>query len=128
MKAGRALAVLLFAVLASTSNNLFAAGFGNDYQGCAYDRPCITEIYKTKAGGIFVRWNGQDSYSVYNVRWSRPGKDDIQVERGSGSNGSFHLERAHSGTTYTFKVQGCHKRPLQSSHCSPWEVQQFASK
>jgi len=126
MKVVRALAALGFLVaLASTSRDSFGAGFGNDNVGCAYDRPCINTIYKTTVGGILVRWNGQDNYSVYNVRWSRPGREAVQVEVGGGSSGSFHLKNGHPGITYTFAVQGCHKRALQSSRCSPWESQKF---
>lgn len=109
------------------------AGFGSaalatPAQGCAYDRPCITDIYETKSGGVTVEWKGQGSYSVYNVRWSRPGKEAVQVERGGGSGGSFHVKNAHSKTTYRFAVQGCNKRPLQSSKCSPWESTQLKTK
>ena len=128
LKAGRPLAVWVIAVLASSSDYSFGAGFGNDFQGCAFDRPCITGIYRTKAGGIFVKWTASDDYSHYNVRWSRPGKGPVQVEVGGGRQGSFHLNPANRGMTYTFAVQGCHKRPLQSSRCSPWETTTFENK
>ena len=64
LKAGRPLAVWVIAVLASSSDYSFGAGFGNDFQGCAFDRPCITGIYRTKAGGIFVKWTASDDYSL----------------------------------------------------------------
>jgi len=125
---GTTLVVGVIAVAALSSSPSFAAGFGNDTRGCAYDRPCISDIARTTVGGILVEWNGQDNYHHYNVRWSRPGKGPVQVEVRGGSNGFFHLTKANTGTTYSFAVQGCKKALLQSSRCSPWESQQFRSR
>lgn len=125
LRAGSSSAILL-ATLAVASADLHA--FGNDSRGCAYDRPCFTDIARSTVGGIIVEWNGQDNYSHYNLRWSRPGKESAQIEVSGGTAGNFHLKNAHTGTTYTFSVQGCHKRFAQSSRCSPWESQPFNNK
>jgi len=128
MKAARLFAIPLLAAIGWTASPSPAAGFGNDTRSCAYDRPCITDIARSTTGGIIVEWNGQDNYHHYNVLWSRPGKSAVQVEVGGGDKGFFHLKSANSGTTYTFAVQGCHKRPLQSSRCSPWESDKFRNR
>jgi hypothetical protein len=137
MQFGKVLAAgrrsLTRAVLVTQAIGLGVAGFGSEAfatpaQGCAYDRPCVTSVYETKAGAVTVEWNGQDNYNVYNVRWSRPGKDEVQVESGGGSSGSFHVKNARSRTTYRFAIQGCNKRPLQSSKCTPWENAQLKTK
>lgn len=104
------------------------AALASTPSGCAYDRPCVTQVYKSQAGGIFLKWSATENFSAYNVRWSRPGRGDTQVEVSGGDSGSFHLKNAHAGTTYRFAIQGCSKRPLESSRCSPWENAQFTTR
>lgn len=104
------------------------AALASTPSGCAYDRPCVTRLYKSQAGGVFLQWSATENFSVYNVRWSRPGRGDTQVEVSGGDSGSFHLKNAHARTTYRFAIQGCSKRPLQSSRCSPWENTEFTTR
>jgi Fibronectin type III domain len=86
---------------------------------CPADRPC-TSIYQ-EGNTVVVSWTGNgEDYDAYNVRWSRPGRNETQRERPGGDRGEFRVNNAHRGTTYTFKVQGCKKGFLSSSKCSPW--------
>lgn len=103
-----------------------AAGFGNDNIGCAYDRPCIDNLSQ-EGNTLIIHWNGQGNYDAYNVRWSRPGKNESQVKRPGGGSGEFRVNNVHSGTTYTFKVQGCNTHFLGRSTCSPWEEQSITT-
>ena len=106
----------------------WAPVFASTPSGCPYDRPCIRQTYSTTSGGVFVSWSATESFSVYNVRWSRAGRDPTQVEVAGGRSGSFHLKNAHARTTYRFAIQGCSKRPLQSSRCSDWEDVEFKTR
>ncbi|HZR04159.1 MAG TPA: hypothetical protein VFA81_13430 [Burkholderiales bacterium] len=100
----------------------WAAGFGNDSIACPSDAPCIVDIYETTDNGVGIDYRAHDRYDAYNIRWSRPGKPEVQVEHGGGYHGSFVVRNAHRLTRYTFKVQGCNRRFLGSSSCSAWEV------
>lgn len=83
-------------------------------RGCASDRPCITQDYQQGRALVFG-WTG--GWDAYNVRWSRPGRGETQSEtRGR----TFRIRNVHAGVRYRFKVQGCTKRFLASSRCSPW--------
>jgi hypothetical protein len=104
------------------------AGLASPTEGCAYDRPCIKDVYATKAGGVYLSWSATESFSHFNVRWSRPGKAVVQLEVPGGRKGSFHLKNARSRTAYAFSVQGCNTRFLASSRCSPWEPASFTTR
>jgi hypothetical protein len=90
-------------------------------RGCAYDRPCIDDAYYTKSRNIYLTWTATESFSHYNVIWSRPGKTPRQIEVRGGRSGQFRLGNVNAWTTYEFAVQGCNERFLASSKCSPWE-------
>jgi hypothetical protein len=92
--------------------------------GCAYDRPCFTNVYYTKARNIYLNWKATESFSHYNVIWSRPGKAPRQIEVAGGRTGKFRLSNINAKTTYQFSVQGCNTGFLASSKCSPWEPAQ----
>jgi hypothetical protein len=88
--------------------------------GCAYDRPCITQLYISTSNQLVARINGSD-WDVINIRWSRPGREGNQTEH-VGKNAAFVvLKGVTPGVTYTVVVQGCNKRVLQSSRCSDWD-------
>ncbi len=110
-----------------TPISVVQAGFGNDNIACAYDRPCIDNLYQD-GNSLVIHWNGQENYDSYNVRWSRPGKDEVQIKRPGGGSGDFRVNNVYSGTTYTFKVQGCNTHFLGRSTCSPWEQQSITAK
>jgi Fibronectin type III domain len=111
---------LLVSILPLAQESVKASGFENDVILCADDRPCINNMFQNERT-LIIQWTSSENYSAYNVRWSRPGKNETQIERSGGTNGDFRVTNAHAGTTYTFKVQGCNKRFLASSRCSPWE-------
>ena len=92
--------------------------------GCAFDRPCFTNAYYTKSRNISLTWKATESFSHYNVIWSRPGKAPRQIEVTGGRSGQFRLGNINANTTYQFAVQGCNTRFLASSKCSPWEPAQ----
>ena len=92
--------------------------------GCAYDRPCFTNASYTKSRTIHLTWKATESFSHYNVIWSRPGSARRQIEVSGGRSGQFRLGNINANTTYQFAVQGCNTRFLASSKCSPWEPAQ----
>ncbi len=114
-------------ILFATAFALLAAPFGlasasisGDQVLCAGDgRPCINNSgYDGR--GITIGWRAGDGYDLFNVRWSRPGRDDTQVEvRGL----QFVLSPVHPGTVYHFAVQSCVTRTFQSSRCTAWDEQ-----
>jgi hypothetical protein len=87
---------------------------------CAYDRPCITELYISKSSQLVARIDGSE-WDVINVRWSRPGREGNQTEHPGRNAAVVVLSSTTPGVTYTVVTQGCKKRPLQSSRCSPWD-------
>lgn len=88
-------------------------------RSCAADRPCILAVYNVRTK-LVVEWNDTESRDHYNVRWSRPNKEVVQVERGGGRGGSFELKNFRGNTRYTFAVQGCTKPLIGRSSCTPW--------
>jgi hypothetical protein len=97
------------------------SSFASPARGCADDRPCIDNAYYTKSRKIVLTWTATESFSDYNVIWSRPGKAPRQIEVRGGRSGQFRLGNVHAWTTYKFAVQGCNTHFLSSSTCSPWE-------
>lgn len=95
-------------------------------RGCAVDRPCILAVYNVRAN-LVVEWNDTEKRDHYNVRWSRPGRSEAQVERPGGTGGSFTLKNFNSNTRYTFKVQGCKKPLIGRSTCTPWYEETITS-
>jgi hypothetical protein len=87
--------------------------------GCPADRPCIQELYQNGTT-IIVGWDGHEDFNHYNVRWSRPGRDETQSEVNGGNSGSFRINNVHPGVRYTIKVQGCNRNLLGESSCTPW--------
>ena len=90
-------------------------------RGCAVDRPCIDRAYYTNLRNVYVTWTATENFSHYNVIWWRPGKARRQVEVRGGDSGSFRVRNVRAWTTYQFLVQGCNRRFLAPSKCSPWE-------
>ena len=86
---------------------------------CPYDRPCIKAVYN-EGTNLIIEWNDTEARTHYNFRWSRPGKQVIQVEVQGGKGGRFTLRNFRPNTRYTFAVQGCRKPLIGSSTCTPW--------
>jgi hypothetical protein len=99
-------------------------GFGNDSVGCATDRPCIKDVW-TDGGTLRMKWTATEDFDHYNVRWSRPGKPEVQSEVSGGRDGSFQVTNDNSCTSYDLKVQGCQKPLIGSSTCTAWEETVF---
>ena len=111
-----AVALLLFSSVAPASAP----------RGCPADKPCILAVYNSRAD-LIVEWNDTEARDHYNVRWSRPGRDEAQVERPGGRGGTFRLKNFNANTPYTFKVQGCKKPLIGRSTCSGWYVETVTS-
>ena len=87
---------------------------------CAVDRPCISRLYISTTNALVARVNGT-GWDVINVRWSRPGREGAQTEHPGGNATIKVLTGTTPGVMYTVSVQGCTKRPLRPSRCSPWD-------
>jgi hypothetical protein len=88
---------------------------------CAFDRPCITDLYISTTNALIANVNGS-GWDVINVRWSRPGREGEQRSF-KGHNGLIKvLSGTTNGLVYTVSVQGCNTRPLQSSRCTDWDL------
>jgi hypothetical protein len=98
---------------------LLIAGPSVAQRGCPADRPCIQAVYNKRAN-LIVEWNDPENRDHYNLRWSRPGKAEVQREIRGGRGGSFTLKDFHPDTKYVFKVQGCKKPLIGRSTCTPW--------
>ena len=61
--------------------------------GCAYDRPCFTSASYTKTRKINLAWKATESFSHYNVIWSRPGKAPRQIQVGGGRSGAVQPQQ-----------------------------------
>jgi len=116
--AGPYLSALAFAVLGQAVSSASA-------NSCPVGRPCITAVYNQRAN-LVLEWNDTEERDRYNVRWSRPGKDAVQVEMPGGSRGQFSVKNFRPDTPYTFAVQGCRKPTIGRSRCTEW-VQQTAT-
>ena len=92
---------------------------GGDEVLCAGDgRPCI-DVADYDGSRIYIHWHDSQHWDTFNVRWSRPGRDETQLEDGAEA---FTLNNAHPNTLYTFKVQAC-VTGIFGSNCTAWEFQ-----
>ena len=96
--------------------SLAHAGFGNDYVGCAADRPCFNGARQSGSKIIF-QFTGVTGWDFYNVRYAQVGGGEKQVENRSGS---FTFNNVKPNRIYRLKVQGCNSHTLARSTCSPW--------
>jgi hypothetical protein len=87
---------------------------------CAYDSPCISDLFISTSNQLVARIDGSE-WDVINVRWSRPGREGNQTEHPGRNAEVVVFNSTTPGVTYTVSAQGCRKRPLQSSRCSPWD-------
>jgi hypothetical protein len=118
--------VLASAFTASSSNafgqsvaETCGGNLSNDTVNCADDRPCVNHLYQA-GGTVNVGWDGHQNFDAYNLRWSVPGYNADQVELPGGNSGTYQIKNVDPCTTYTVTVQGCNKRFLASSQCTPW--------
>src|SRR5207249_51993 len=96
--------------------SVLAAGFGNDTNPCAADRPCFTEARQV-GDKVYFSWGVTGPWDFYNVRY-KSGGGDKQVENRSGH---YHFNNVQPNRIYRISVQGCNSHTLGRSTCSPWE-------
>lgn len=104
-----------------------ADDLNGDVIGCPADVPCINELYQ-EGSTLHIGWDGHEHFDHYNLRWSRPGRDETQYETAGGSHGSFSINNINAGMVYTVKVQGCDTNFFGESTCSGWGEGQFKAK
>jgi hypothetical protein len=90
---------------------------------CAAGRPCITELSASSTYNLTARWSG--NWDAYNIRWERfsPRRRPsliLAVDVGGAHLSTLTVPRGYEFDTYRFSVQGCNRRVLGSSECSPW--------
>jgi hypothetical protein len=113
----RLLAAMLGCLSLSVCVSVLAAGFGNDTNPCAADRPCFNEARQV-GNQVFFSFTGVNGgWDFYNVRY-KSGGGDKQVENRSGH---YHFNNVKPNRIYTISVQGCNSHTLGRSTCSPWE-------
>lgn len=106
---------------------LLPAGVTRAQRLCPADRPCITELYR-QGSTLVIGWDGHENFTHYNLRWGRPGVAVTQREVAGGSRGGFRINNIQEGARYTVSVQGCNRRPLGRSSCTPWYDDSFDTR
>jgi hypothetical protein len=114
------IAFIAFPLLSlSFCESVLAAGFGNDTNPCAADRPCFNEARQV-GNKIFFKFTGVNGgWDFYNLRYAHGGGEK-QIENRSGS---FTFNNVKPNQVYTLKVQGCNSHTFSRSTCSPWSEQ-----
>jgi hypothetical protein len=124
VRPARLLAAMLICLILVLCAGVRAAGFGNDVNNCAADRPCFNEAYQSGNKVVFKFTAVNAGWDVYNVRY-KTGGGDKQVENRSGS---FVLNNCKPNRIYTISVQGCTKHTFGHSTCSPWSSQSVTTR
>ena len=78
-----------------------------------------TEAKYYRGEQILLGWDPHRGYDFYQIRWSRPGRQETQVRT---VRAWWALNNAHPGTPYDFKVQACDKPFAGRSRCTPWSA------
>lgn len=86
---------------------------------CPDGRPCITELYLSGTA-LFARWTGD--WDAYNIRWENPG---LVLAHDVGGAKTHTLRNLERGRTYRLSVQGCKRKFLAPSECSPWSAREL---
>ncbi len=87
-----------------------------DVRQCPVDRPCFNGAYQ-ECRTVQFEFTGVQGWDYYNVRYRTASGGVAQVENETGR---FSITNARPNSTYTISVQGCDRRFLASSKCSPW--------
>lgn len=116
------LLVGVVAALAGLALGPFAAQAG-DVNPCAAGRPCVTELFVDQFSRLRARWTGD--WDAYNVRWENP-QLVRDADVGNAKTDGITVLQSAWNKTYRFSVQGCNRRFLQSSVCSPWGSAELA--
>jgi hypothetical protein len=122
----RSAAPILIALLLTALTAAFAAPAASAGPGraCAYDRPCIDQLFFSTKARINATWTGD--WDAYNVRWTvnRGGRiiDLGQSDVGAAKIAKLDVRAGDRGHQFRFSVQGCDRRFLAPSVCSPWET------
>ena len=120
----RLLAAMLTCVALFLCASALAAGFGNDVNPCAADRPCFNGAYQSGDKVIFKFTGVDGGWDFYNVRYKHGGGEK-QLENRTGS---FTLNGAKPNRVYTISVQGCNSHTFGHSTCSPWSMQSVTTR
>jgi hypothetical protein len=89
---------------------------------CQLDRPCTNAQVGPDNITLTIRYSEHNDIEpdYYQVRWSRPGREETQHHVAGGNESTWRLDPVHYNTTYTFRVQACDSG-LFGSDCTPWE-------
>jgi hypothetical protein len=93
---------------------------------CYDDRPCI-ELATLQDNAIRIEWRALGSHDFFNVKWSRPGKDEPPIKVDGGYTGSLALTRVVPNTRYLIEVQGCDGQLWGGPVCTKWETQEIVT-
>lgn len=92
-----------------------AASWASPTNQCPDDRPCFNGA-RQRGDTVRFQFDGVVGWDYYNLRYRKDGGDK-QVENRSGH---YTFTNVRPNRVYTLSVQGCDKRALQRSRCSPW--------
>jgi hypothetical protein len=93
---------------------------------CYSDRPCI-ELAAMQNDAIRIEWRALGSHDFFNVKWSRPGKDEPPMKVDGGYTGSLALTKVVPNTRYVIEVQGCDGQLWGGPVCTNWETQEIVT-
>lgn len=121
----RVVSALGITLLATAAFSGISAGTAaaSPAQACSVDEPCLYPLwYSAASRQIHASWSGD--WDAYNIRWTihrgRQVQSLPQVDVGGRKTASIGVSHADRGHTYRLSVQGCNRRFLARSVCSPW--------
>ncbi|MCL6435944.1 MAG: fibronectin type III domain-containing protein [Leptolyngbyaceae cyanobacterium HOT.MB2.61] len=96
---------------------------------CYSDRPCIESV-TSDAHSIRISWRGREFFDFYNVRWVRPGKEELETHKmlQGGNRGSLAITKILPNTQYVIKLQGCNTQLIGGPACTEWEIQEVVTQ
>ncbi|WP_421658736.1 fibronectin type III domain-containing protein [Leptothermofonsia sp. ETS-13] len=96
---------------------------------CYSDRPCIESV-TSDARSIRISWRGREYFDFYNVRWIRPGKEEMETHKmlEGGNKGSLAITKILPNTQYVIKIQGCNTQLIGGPACTEWEIQEVVTQ
>ena len=100
-----------------------AATWASEPNLCPDDRPCFNGA-RQNGNTVRFQFDGVVGWDYYNVRYRKDGGEK-QVENRSGH---YTFRNVLPRRVYTLSVQGCDRRALQSSRCSPWVSQSVTTR
>jgi hypothetical protein len=89
---------------------------------CPADRPCITTLTHTERGGLVATWTG--GWEAYNIRWEST-LGPVELTDVGGRKEHELVGPVDWDRTFRFSVQGCNRRFLAPSECSPFAAREI---